>query len=44
LFEGILSISFDDELFYVFNVLRVDLDVATDEEEETDENSDIEEE
>jgi hypothetical protein len=42
LFEGILSVDFDDELFYVFNVLRVDLNLEP--EEEPDEDPDVDEE
>jgi hypothetical protein len=52
LFEGILSVDFDDELFYVFNVLRVDLgglpdiedigDLDLDEEIEEDSDNDVE--
>jgi hypothetical protein len=41
LFEGILSVDFDDELFYGFNVLRVDLNEEPDEERE--EDADIDE-
>jgi hypothetical protein len=52
LFEGILSVDFDDELFYVFNVLRVGLDGLPDIEdigdldldEEIEEDSDVDEE
>jgi hypothetical protein len=47
LFEGILSVDFDDELFYVFNVLRVDLRGVPDIEdldEEIEEDSDVDEE
>jgi hypothetical protein len=47
LFEGVLSVGFDDELFYVFNVMRVDLNTGPDNEdpdEETEEDSDGDEE
>jgi hypothetical protein len=47
LFEGALSIDYDDELFYVFNVMRVDLTIGPDSEdpdEETEEDSDLDEE
>ena len=42
LFEGILSVGFDDELFYVLNVMRADLNEDPD--EETEEDSDVDEE
>ncbi len=47
LFEGILSVGFDDELFYVLNVMRADLNEDPDNEEpdeETEEDSDVDEE